>query len=179
MIVGLSPAGCAMRADRPDGALEEAAERLPQQESWGVVFHISEDGNPRVDIAAGHAAEYAPADSSYVLLTDEQGDERVLVHLFDARGDSSAVLTAHRIRYYEDFNRFVALGDVQVRTADEKRLWTEKLIWLEESRSIRAPGFARLSTPKENITGYDLTADEDLSTYRLGEVTGSYLRTVE
>lgn len=171
--------GCGMRAERPDDPTVVAEGPTPQQESWSVSFRIMDGETPRVHLAAGHAAEYVQPDSAYVLLTDEQGDRRVSVHLFDAVGDSSALLTAERVRYYQELRQFVAQGDVRVRTADDRQLYTERLVWLEDDRSIHAPGFVRLRTPTENINGYDLHGNEALTRYRLGSVTGHYLRGAE
>ena len=38
--------------------------------------------------------------------------------------------------------------------------------------AVRTPGFVRIRTPKENVQGYNLVADEDLETYTLARVTG-------
>ena len=168
--------GCGMRAERPATPAAVAEGPTPQQESWDVSLRILEGAAPRVHLLAGHAAEYAQPDSAYVLLTDKQGDDRVTVRLFDAAGDSSAVLTAQRVRYYDELRQFVAQGDVRVHTTDNRRLNTERLIWLEDDRSIHAPGFVRLRTPTENINGYNLRGNEDLTRYRLERVTGHYLR---
>ena len=170
---------CEYRAERPPDANRTALEPTPQQESWDVTYRIAEGDARRVHLRAGHAAEYAEADSTYILLTDTEGTGRVAVELFDAAGDTSATLTADRVRYYEEERRFAAYGDVQVRTSDDKQLYTEELIWEEEHRTIHAPGFVRLHTPTELIRGYDLRGNEDLTSYRLGEVTGQYVRDSE
>ena len=104
----------------------------------------------------------------------EDASGRVTVHLFDDRGDSSAVLRADRIVYFQDEGRFVARGDVEVISQDEDRLETETLEWVESEQRVSTPGFVRITTPTEQIQGYQLEAEEDLDTYRLAEITGRF-----
>jgi hypothetical protein len=96
---------------------------------------------------------------------------RVRTVLFDIRGDSSAVLRADRIVYYEKERRYDAFGNVIVVTTDGKRLESEKLTWLEEAREIRTRRFVRITTPTEQVQGNGLVADEDLETYQIGRFT--------
>jgi hypothetical protein len=64
------------------------------------------------------------------------------------------------------------MDNVIVVTPDEKTLESEHLVWLEDDRKLRTPGFVRITTPNERVQGYNLLADEDLSTYTLARVTG-------
>ena len=156
------------------------AEDAPDEESWDVSFlvtqvpHDTAASQPRFAVEAGYMARYARDDTTYTLLRPraDDADGRVTVHLFDDQGDSSAVLRADRLVYYQDEGRFLARGRVVVQTPDEERLETETLEWVERTRRIHTPGFVRITTPAEQIQGYRLDADEDLDTYRLAEITG-------
>lgn len=57
-----------------------------------------------------------------------------------------------------------------VVTTAGRRLETPRLTWLEADKRIRAPGFARITSPTEDVRGYNLDAAEDLSTYRLTRI---------
>ena len=162
------------------------AEGEPEQESWGARFMVSEVppdvevSRPRMTIVAAYLAEYTRGDSTYMLLRGQPSAEpdslgRVLVHLFDADGDSSATLTADRVFYFEEEKRFEARGDVVVITRDDRRLESEHLLWFEEERKVRTPGFVRIIMPDERVQGYGLEADEDLHTYQLERVTAQVL----
>jgi hypothetical protein len=76
---------------------------------------------------------------------------------------------------FEDQRRFEATGNVDVVTPEDKRLESEHLVWYEDNRTLRTPGFVRIETPTERVQGYDLTADEDLETYTLNRMTGQVI----
>jgi LPS export ABC transporter protein LptC len=148
------------------------------QESWEVHFSVAEGEQPRMAIAAGYMARIEEADSTYLLLrSDPAGDslQRVVALLFDEAGDSSAVVRADVLYYFEDERRFESRGNVVVDTFDDRRLETEHLVWDETDRKVRTPGFVRITTPKEHVQGFELEADENLEHYTLARVTGQVL----
>lgn len=149
-------------------------ERLPDQESWFTQFDVMESENPRLRIFADYMAKYIETDSTYMVLKghpDSLGG-RVLAYLFDEAGDSSATIVADEMIYYESERRIESKGNVIVNTIDEKRLETEFLIWLELERRVQTSGFVHITSPRENIQGYNLDADEDLENYEIARVTG-------
>ncbi len=149
-------------------------EQLPDQESWDTQFDVMESEQPRLRIFADYMAKFIEADSTYMLLQGHPDslDSRVLAYLYDERGDSSATIVADEMIYYEDERRIESKGNVIVNTTDGKRLETEYLIWLERDRRVRTSGFVHITTPRENIQGYNLDADEDLENYEIARVTG-------
>lgn len=149
------------------------SETEPDREAWNVQLEISEDERPRVRIHAAYLAQYARDDSSYTLLSSgEERGEPVRVEIFDAQGDSSATLTADRVFQYEADDRFEARGNVIVVTPTQRRLETEHLLWLESKREVRTSDFVRITTPSERIQGYELVADENLSSFTIRRPTG-------
>ena len=155
------------------------AEDAPDEESWGVHFVItevpigSEQSRVRMAMIADYMAQYEREDSTYRLLRGHPDslNRRVVAHLFDTQGDSAATLTADRVFYYERDKRMEAWGRVVVVTKEDKRLECEHLIWLEEKREVRTPGFVSIVTPTERVQGYGLVADEDLRTFQIGRFT--------
>ena len=151
----------------------------PDQESWGVHTYISHvprlsaQSYRRVEIIAGYMGRYEQGDSSYQVLRSAEGGDAsdVLIHLYDARGDSSATLTAARVVYYEKQQRFEASGNVQVVTPDGSRLETEALTWSENDRKLRTNRFVHITTARETVQGRGLVAEEDLSSYQIGRFT--------
>jgi hypothetical protein len=101
----------------------------------------------------------------------DRTSQRVTAWLFDAEGDSSAVLTADSLIYYDRQGQFDAFGDVLVVTQDRKRLRSSFLTWDEADRKIRTDRFVRITTPSERVEGYGLVADENLDTYQIGRFT--------
>jgi len=149
-------------------------EEAPSSESWSPDMLITENGLPRLHMKAGYMARYETPDSTYMILTatDEDSD-RVRVFIFDAEGDSSAVVTSDRITYDERARKFVAEGGVVVQARDERWLFSEHLAWTELNARIRTPGFATIQTPSEKLSGYGLDADEELKDFSLARVSGT------
>ncbi|MCH8960629.1 MAG: LPS export ABC transporter periplasmic protein LptC [Bacteroidetes bacterium] len=171
----LCTAGCERRAEAP--TMDDVrAEDAPDQESWGVHFVVtvvpieSEESRVRMAMIADYMAQYEREDSTYRLLRGHPDslNRRVVAYIFDAQGDSAATLTADRVFYYERDKRIEAWGRVVVVTREDKRLESEHLIWLEEKREVRTPGFVSIVTPTEQLQGYGLVADEDLRTFQIG-----------
>ncbi len=170
-------AGCYPEGTTPATIAEILDEGRPVQESWGARFDVQEGERPRVHIIAGYMARIETPDSTYLLLRSAEAapQERVTAYLFDEAGDSSAVLVADILHYYEEERRFESRGNVIVDTFDDKRLETEHLLWYEADRKVRTSGFVRITTPREHIQGYELDAEEDLEHYSLARVTGQVL----
>lgn len=170
----LSAAGCERRAATSTDLEDAFNDEAPVQESWNVHMNVNEGAHPRLRIRAGHMARYEHGDSTYTLLhsPDSAAKRRVVVHLFDTQGDSSSTIRADRLFYYDEERRFEARGDVVATTAEQKRLETERLLWNEDMRQIRAPGFVRITTPSDRIEGYGLKGGENLQNYNIADVTG-------
>ncbi len=146
----------------------------PTSESWNATLNIFEDGHARVKLHAAYLANYDTPDSSYtVLMALVENQDRVRVDLFNPEGDSSAVVHADRITYYDRERRFVAEGDVVVQSAEDRWLFAEHLAWSEITSRITTPGFSTLKTPKETLSGYMLDADENLFDFSMARVTGT------
>lgn len=154
------------------------ADSEPTQESWNVHYVISEAGSQanesrtRFEIIADYMATFETPDSTYTVMQSSSNDSRVLAYMYDEAGDTSATLRADRLILHDEDRTFEAMDNVVVITPDEKRLESEHLVWLEADRTLRTPGFVRIETPEERVQGYNLTADEDLTTYTLARVTG-------
>ena len=174
----LLAASCERRAETPTMA-EVRAEGGPDQESWGVHFYVTQvpvgtdESRIRVEMLADYMAQFEREDSTYQLLRGHPDslDRRVIAYLYDDQGDSSATLTADRVYYFDREKRFEAQGNVVVVTREDKRLESEKLVWLEDERKIRTQSFVSIVSPKEQVQGYGLVADEDLKTYQIGRFT--------
>lgn len=146
----------------------------PTSESWNAEMNIFEDGRPRIILKASYLAKYDTPDSSYTILTSlVENQDRVRVDIFDAEGDSSAVVHANRITFFDREHRFVAEGNVIVQAADDRWLFAEHLQWSEHTARVTTPGFSTVKTPKQTLSGYMLDADENLLDIGMARVTGT------
>ena len=165
--------GVLVGCDRYEGVspVEDASdEPLPEQVSHEAEFFIHQGDRPRAVLQAQVMENYSYNDTTYTVFTreTEESNRRVTVQLFDAEGDSSAVLTSDRLVYLEDEARFDAYGDVVVETADDRHLESEELSWHEDDQTIRTSAFVYIRTPSEEVEGWGLVADEDLASYQIG-----------
>lgn len=179
LLLGIALSACEQRSGSPAAVDEADPSERPTQESWDVRYTVSqvlrgeEVSRPRLHVEAGYMAVF-DHDSTYTLLQHDRDSqaEQTVAFLFDEAGDSTATVTANRFFYYTDDRRMEADGDVRVRSAEERLLETEFLIWDEEAQRLQAPGFVRLRTPTEQVEGYELEGDETLQTYEIRRVTG-------
>lgn len=170
LVVCLLVAAC-RQPPAPEVVAAVQAEQEPEQESWQVDYRLSLEGRPRARLLAAHLIRQEFPESTYVVLEGTR-DEPVRGWLFTPEGDSSATLRAQRVVYYENARRFEAEGEVEVVTREGRRLLTDRLRWYEDRQRLYAPGFVRLLAPDEQVEGFELDADEQLTRYRLYRVTG-------
>lgn len=167
-------AGCERRVPVPT-VDAVSTEDGPDQESWDPKLFLSEEGRPRVHLRASYMAYYDRGDSTYMVLSGLDDNARVRVDIFDARGDSAAVVTADRVTFFDRERRMVAQGNVIAVAREGRRIQSEQLRWSEFDRTITTPGFARIDMPDRELEGYGLVADENITNVRLSNVTGIVL----
>jgi LPS export ABC transporter protein LptC len=177
MLCGVMLAACEWQSTSQSVMRQTEVEQAPDRLTTGVDFIISEDGLPRVRIQAASMAEYEQEDSTYIVLSSDADSlgPQVLISVFDSLGNPSATIQADQVRYYRGTDQYEAQGQVVVTAPDDRRLESEHLALDEPSATIRTPGFVRITTPDEQIQGYELEADEDLSFYKLARVTGQVI----
>ena len=148
----------------------------PTSESWNPVMYISEEGKPRLRMEAGYMARFETPDSLYLVMSAVNAESpRVRVDIFDAEGDSSAVVRSDRITYYERERRFVAEGNVIVESTEENWIFAEHLAWSEQTARVSTPGYSTIETPTQRMSGYGLEADEDLKNFSMKRASGVVL----
>lgn len=168
-LILLGLAGCRAPDGPPPSRFDEPGPLDPVSESLDVVLGIWDEDRPRLRISAGRLAQYEIQDSVFQKLTPypDTAGGRVEALLYGEDGAHQATLTAQELIYYEEEGRFFARGDVVVVTTDGRRLQTDRLHWTEADRSIHTDGFVRITSATEDIQGYQLRANEDLSEYEI------------
>ena len=154
---------------------EIQSEESPVKESWGVHTYMTtqpmgtSDSYPRMEIIADYVAWYEGEEESYQLMKQEENPVRA--YLYENNGDTTAIVVATTMCYFESDERLEMIGQVSVLSSDGTRLETEELEWYGSERVIRTDEFVKIVTPTEEVEGYDLLATEDLKTYSLGRFT--------
>lgn len=142
---------------------------LSMTESHNVHMQLIEDGQQLVSVHAPYAATYSREGSSETNLRDS-----VHVTVLDSTGAVKTIVTSREARYFGHESEFHFSEDVEVTTQDGRRLWTDYLEWSQQDRSVHTPDFVIIVSERDSITGYGLTGTDDLSSYRLTEVTGQF-----
>lgn len=165
--------GCEHRA-RTDGGGESpdsVRSNRPSQVTWDAEFAMNEAGRRRAVIRADRMEQYQTDDSTYSVWRTLDDTSRVRSYVFDEAGDSSATITADSVVFFNQEGRYEGYGNVVVITKEGRRLESEHLTWHQSDRTIRTRRFVHITTPKEDVRGNGLVADEDLETYQIGRFT--------
>jgi LPS export ABC transporter protein LptC len=145
-------------------------EEVPVRTSYGVEMTYNDSGRKRMKLFAERMDQFE----------DEKGSRvefRNGFHIifFDESGDSvDSELEAERGTLYETRSRMIARNDVVVRNPKGERLNTEKLIWDRDSGKVFTDKFVKITRQDGVIHGNGLVAEEDLSRYRIKEITGEW-----
>ena len=161
--------GC---SDRPAEPSPGPVGPRPAREAWNVRLTLSEQGRLRLRLNAPYLAAYE-GDSTYAVLRGDTTGVPVTLSLFDANGDTTASVTAPEVVYREAERRFEASGPVVVIARGGRRLDAQRLVWNDALQRLDAPGPVTFASPTEHVTGRNLTANEDLTRYTLGQVTAT------
>jgi len=174
-IIAILLAGCART--EPESAEELSSVEGPlAQESWDITFSISQQGVIRMVLEAAHMVRYDDPDSLYTVF--ERGDapaDRVRATFYDSTGVQTTNLTAESVLFDEKDHTMIARGDVVLESEQGRKLESEYVEWNEDARTIEAPDFVSLTTENQHIMGYELIANEDLSTWSIKRPTGTVL----
>lgn len=149
-------------------------EDAPVQETWNAHFVQTTGGTPRLDVRSAYQASFERGDSAFVLMSaaGDSSDSRVLAVVYGEDGDTTAVVRADRLYWYEDQERFEAMGNVVADAKSGRRVESEHLDWDDATGRLSTPGFARVFEDSNILEGYGLTADEALGEWSLANFTG-------
>lgn len=144
----------------------------PTQVSTQVDFRVLEKDLPVLRLRAGEMARFERTDSVYAILSRGKSGKSVQVSLFDEKGTSSAEVSMDTLVYLEENLKFIAKGNVQVKTSGNRELSAQYLTWDRKSRKLSARGLVRYRSPNEQFQGYDLVTDEHIQQYSIRNLSG-------
>ena len=131
---------------------------------------ITENGITSAVVGAERVQVYMEEDFTAI-------DGGIVMEFFDKDGARTSILTAKHggvWGLYDDVDSLKATGDVVIVSEDStKRMETaSSLTWLSETRRIYADSLVRLVTESGVEQGINFEAAEDLSEYRMDNVSG-------
>jgi len=111
--------------------------------------------------------KYLLNDTSYTLMP-----EGMTALFYDSLEQEESSLTADNGTYLENAHKVIARNNVLVANKKGEKLYTEELIWLQDSGIIWTDKFVKIVQPDGVIYGEGLKAAEDFSSYEIKKITG-------
>ena len=144
----------------------------PDQKFYNSRIVITENGMTSAIVEAESVKVYI--NSNFTLV--EGG---IQIDFFNTNGEHTSTLTAQSGEVwglYEEVDSLKATGDVVIISTDkEKRLETSSsLYWISNTRKIFADGMVKLISEDAVEQGVNFEAKDDLSEYRMDNVSGVF-----
>ncbi len=144
-------------------------EEVPVRTSYGVELTYSDSGRKLMKLYA-QEMEHFEKEGKGARIEFHKG-----FHIVFYENDSiDSELQAERGTMYENQERMIARNNVVVKNAKGERLNTEKLTWDRDSGKVYTDKFVKITRADGVIHGNGLVAEEDLSKYRIKEITGEW-----
>lgn len=144
-------------------------DEIPVRTSYGVEMTYVDSGKKDMKLFAEKMDHFEGRDGARIEFSNG-------FHVLFFRSEDSVAseLEAQDGILYENKDRMIARNDVVVRNAQGERLNTEKLIWDRDSGKVFTNKFVKITRPNGVIHGNGLVAEEDLSSYKIKEITGEW-----
>ncbi|MWV54345.1 LPS export ABC transporter periplasmic protein LptC [Chlorobium phaeovibrioides] len=163
----LIPHGCTPpQPPAQDSDMPKITADTPVQESWKISFLVTEEGQRKSEIKAGHVAEFRTKGK-----TEQHLDKDVSVVFFDETGAVSSSISAEQAIMYENKD-IEAIGNVVITTSNGTIIKTEYAKRSGVDRKIRSNRFVTIDRPNQTVSGYGFESDQELKHYRIFRATG-------
>ena len=155
-------AGCTKIAE-DEGAKDD--KEYPDQESWSAEIILTQEGQKKAVIHAGHLLRYN--NRAEVLM-----DDTVEVDFFNVEGEHVSHLKSLRARVNENDNNLLASGNVVVEADRSVTLFTEELRWDQQRERIISDVDITLVTEQDTLTGVGFESDSNLENWSTRNPSG-------
>lgn len=136
-------------------------------ESWDIEMVLLRDGNARIFIEGSRAVSYQAPDKKQTNI-----DGPVYVQLFDTTGAVETEAWSNRAVYRDSTSEFELYDSVRVHTVTQRELYSDYLLWSQETDRITSPRFVTIITPTDSISGRGFDGLTDLSSYTITDPRG-------
>lgn len=136
-------------------------------ESWDIEMLLMKQGNARIFLEGSYAISYQSPERKETRISGP-----VYVQLFDSSGAVETEAWSKRAVYLDSESEFELYDSVRVETVTNRKLFTDYLLWSQQTDSITSPRFVTIITPTDSISGRGFSGLTDLSTYVIEEPRG-------
>ena len=155
IVWGLALLFCACSdSEQSDVANEAEVQVLPDQVIINSETYLTESGRRTSVIISDTATIYQLKDTTLLY--------GVELNFYDSNGVSILTLRADSGRVTKKSTVFEAIGDVRVRTDDDKRLKTDSLRWDATTGKVTTEGYVEAYRGEDKISGWGLETDRNL-----------------
>jgi LPS export ABC transporter protein LptC len=149
-------------------ALTEAS-KLPAQTSIDAIFNYTENGKIKNRLVAGQMDRYI-GENPYIHVLNG-----FTLYIYDSLQQVQAEIRANEGIFNEEKQRMVAQYDVVLNNNEGDTLFTEELIWLQDSGKVYTNKFVSIHSTQGQLDGQGLTSNETFTSYRLLKPVGDII----
>lgn len=128
-------------------------------EGWNSYLSQTENGRLRYTLHYEHMTQYA--DKRVTLL------RKIKVDFYDSTQTATSWLTADSGRVEDDGAVMFGIGNVIAKNDSGTVLKTEVLVWRSSTKKITTDKFVTITSPKEDLQGYGLEADQNIRNWTI------------
>ena len=139
---------------------------MPDQESWGVIIILTDEGTIRAKVRSGHLEKYN--EKEFVML-----DSSVTVDFFDRKEQHTSVLTSEKAEINQASNDMEAMGNVVAVSDSGITLYSESLTWNSGEEKLHTKDNIMITTLEtDTLYGVGFESDSDLKNWKILSPSG-------
>jgi LPS export ABC transporter protein LptC len=138
----------------------------PIKESFNIVYHRSQNGIITNRLSSPYVKNYKNDDTVF--------PEGFLLEILDSNLEVTAHLQAKFGHIFGESKKMLARDSVIFVNVEGDELYTEELIWQQDSGRIYTDKFVKIKKKDVVLLGKGLESNEDFSKYVLKNITGQY-----
>jgi LPS export ABC transporter protein LptC len=148
---------------KPQISLEEGADKIPDQETWGSEIIVTEDGVLKAIVYSDHIS----------VLSEEKEKllDGVKILFYNDEGVQTSSLTSKKGRVDDLTQDMYAIDSVVAVSDSGVTLYTDELIWKSKSNKIVSDKFVKIVSEQEQIEGYGFESNQELNPYTIYNIT--------
>ncbi len=146
----------------------------PIRITLNVTYEFTEAGKLKNELYASRAEQYQEPDSSYSLLSGG-----FILTFYDENVEFDGRLSAENGFIRGDNSMMIARDSVVFVNRDNETLYTEELIWVQDSAKVFTNKFVTIEREDDIIYGKGLISDENFTNYIIKSPTGTFFLTEE
>ena len=139
---------------------------LPDQESWIVNIILTDQGEIRAKVKAGHLEKYN--EREFILL-----DSSVTVDFFDSNEQHTSTLNSNKAEVNQSSNDMKAIGNVVAVSDSGISLYSETLVWDSKNEKLRTKDSIMITTlDQDTLYGIGFESNSDLENWKIINPSG-------